>query len=244
MNSGSLFSPLLLLEAIKSRKTWNQTQSLIKKQTGSHIRRDYWSETCWLDVFGCNLYKVKCIGPVFENYYINSRRSFCRCGRWEAPSAEKARSGEGPGRLQHQDAAPHPHAAAQRQGGQPGREEPQEEGRRHRRHNLLPVGRQPAPSCVGVGVCICVWLTQTDSADMHPRFVVSEILKSSCGEPWIFPPDPELTLQTMCGKTNKVDPVFRVQANVHAVLFRLARAAGLKLRRPRSGVTLWRPVLQ
>lgn len=112
-----------------------------------------------------------CASPQLENHRVNYCSILRRCGWWEASSDKKARSGQGPGRLQHQDAAPHPHRAAQRQSGQPSCQEPQEEGRRHGHHDLLPVGRQAA-TCVCMCACVCVCVWQTDGTVRFPGFVV------------------------------------------------------------------------
>ena len=128
---------------------------------------------------------------------INSLTSPRRCGWREASSDKKARAGQRSGRFQHQDATPHPHRAAQRQSRQPGEEEPQEEGGRHRHHNLLPVGRRQLHVCVCVCVCVCVWFCVTDWQCSHSSRICSFItLKSGCGV--FFPPDPKLTSADYC----------------------------------------------
>lgn len=68
-------------------------------------------------------------------FFFGSRR-----GRRAAAPAQETEPGERSGGFQQQDASPHPHPAAQRPSGQPGQEEPQEEGGGgHRRCHLLAV---------------------------------------------------------------------------------------------------------
>lgn len=88
----------------------------------------------------------------------------CRCGWWEDPADSEGREAERSGGFQHQDAAPHPDPAAQRQSGQPDHKEPQEEGRRHGLFNLLPVG----------WLWVCVWRLS--------RICIFKIIKFRCGD--------------------------------------------------------------
>lgn len=100
----------------------------------------------------------------------------CRRGWREDPADSEGREAERSGGFQHQDAAPHPDPAAQRQSGQPDHKEPQEEGRRHGLFNLLPVGWP--------WVCVCVWRLS--------RICIFKIIKFRCGDfgffffPFIF----------------------------------------------------------
>jgi len=93
-----------------------------------------------------------------ENCSMNCSTTLRRCRRRASPSDEEARSVQRSGGFQHQDAASHPHRPAQWQSGQPGQEEPQEEGGGHRNHDLLPVGPR---TCACVCVCVCVFVCVT-----------------------------------------------------------------------------------